>query len=131
MKRKNNVRLAFCIIVLSIVLSTIGRHHICCAEETREIVFKVGGMTCISCNVAVKTALKKLPGVVKAAADYKSGRAEARYISEKVTPKQMIEAVNKIGQYKASVHNSEKPVLLYRKETKSRWQKLKSYITNW
>jgi len=89
-------------------MSTGGINEACCSDGTKNIVLKVEGMTCASCNVAVRIALKKLPGVVEATANYKLGRAEVEYMPEEVTPKQMIEAINKIGKYKASIHNPGK-----------------------
>ncbi len=87
-----------------IIAGVIKNNEACCSEGTKMIVLKVEGMTCSACNLTVKIALKKLPGVVNVIASYKSGRAEVEYVPEKVTPKQMIEAINKIGKYKAGIY---------------------------
>ncbi len=88
-----------------LVVGITNNNQACCSEGTRMVALKIEGMTCASCNVAVKIALKKLDGVVEATANYKLGRAEVEYVPEKVTPQQMIEAINKIGKYKASIYN--------------------------
>ncbi len=79
----------------------------CCSEGAKMVVLKVEGMTCASCNVAVNIALRKLDGVVEATASYRLGRAEVEYVPEKVTPKQMIEAINKLGKYKAGIYKAK------------------------
>jgi len=90
-----------------IIMGVVNGNEACCSKGTKMVVLKVEGMTCRTCNIAVKIALKKLSGVVEATANYKLGRAEVEYVPEKVTPKQMIEAINKIGKYKASIYNTE------------------------
>jgi len=69
------------------------------APET--IPLAVKGMTCVSCEPTVKKALKNLPGVSGVKVSYKKGEAVIEYDPEKVTPEQMIDAINKTG-YSAS-----------------------------
>jgi copper chaperone CopZ len=69
------------------------------AAET--VTLAVKGMTCFFCARPVKKALEKLPGVSGAKVSYKKGEAVVEYDPEKVTPEQMIEAINKTG-YSAS-----------------------------
>ncbi|MFQ5432409.1 MAG: mercuric transporter MerT family protein [Nitrospinota bacterium] len=71
-------------------------------QKTPETIpLAVKGMTCVSCERPVKKALKKLPGVSGAKVSYKKGEAVIEYDPKKVTPEQLIEAINKTG-YSAS-----------------------------
>lgn len=75
------------------------------AEKTasaQTVTLTVEGMTCASCSVAVRTALKKLDGVKDAKVSTSEKRAVVEYEAAKVTPQQMVDAVNKLG-YRASL----------------------------
>ena len=61
----------------------------------------VEGMTCASCKVAVRTALTKLEGVKDARVDVAKKSATVDYDPIKVTPQQLVDAVNRLG-YQAS-----------------------------
>lgn len=63
---------------------------------------RVEGMTCPSCKVAVRTALSKLEGVKDAKVDVAHKRASVEYDPSKVTPQQLVDAVNRLG-YQASL----------------------------
>lgn len=63
---------------------------------------RVDGMTCPSCKVAVRTALSKLDGVKDAKVDVANKRATVEYDPSKVTPQQLVDAVNRLG-YQASI----------------------------
>ncbi len=62
----------------------------------------VEGMTCPSCKVAVRTALSKLGGVKDARVDVVRKSATIDYDPNRVTPHQMVDAVNRLG-YQASL----------------------------
>lgn len=62
----------------------------------------VEGMTCASCGIAVRAALKRLDGVKNARVSVPEKRAFVEYQPGKVTPRQMVDAVNKLG-YRASL----------------------------
>lgn len=66
------------------------------------VTLTVEGMTCASCSVAVRTALKKLDGVRDARVSVEEKRAVVDYDAAKVSPQRMVEAVNRLG-YRASV----------------------------
>lgn len=70
-------------------------------KSPETIPLAVQGMTCVSCEPTVKKALTKLPGVSGVKVSYKTGEAVIEYDPEKVTPEQMIDAINKSG-YSAS-----------------------------
>ena len=75
------------------------------AEKTNSpqtVALTVEGMTCASCTVAVRTALKKLDGVKDAKVSVSEKRALVEYEPTKVTPQQMVDAVNRLG-YRASL----------------------------
>jgi copper chaperone CopZ len=59
-------------------------------------------MTCASCSVAVRIALKRLDGVRDAHVSVEDKRAVIDYEPAKVTPLQMVAEVNRLG-YRASV----------------------------
>lgn len=62
----------------------------------------VEGMTCASCKVAVRTALTKLDGVKEARVDVAQKSASVSYDPGRVTPRQIVDAVNRLG-YQASL----------------------------
>lgn len=77
-------------------------------REVREAVIAVRGMLCSSCAAAVEKALLKLDGVAEAHADVKGDRVVVRYDGEKVTPRQMAEAIRK-GGYQARLPEERAP----------------------
>jgi copper chaperone CopZ len=66
------------------------------------VSLRVEGMTCPSCQVAVRTALSKLDGVKGAKVDVEKKSATVDYDPAKVAPQKMIDAVNRLG-YQASL----------------------------
>lgn len=77
------------------------------ATLSTESVILIEGMTCASCSVAVRTALKKLDGVKDAKVSVADKRAFVEYEPGKVTPQQMVEAINKLG-YRATLPPGQK-----------------------
>lgn len=67
-----------------------------------QVALHIEGMTCASCSITVRVTLEHLDGVKSAVVSVSGKRAQVTYDPSKVTPKQMVEAVNKAG-YKASV----------------------------
>lgn len=87
------------IFLLSITLSD----DVLSAESSvKEIILKVGGMTCASCPAMIKTTLKKLDGIVSADVSFKEAKATVKYQEEKITVEQMIKVIEGIG-FKASL----------------------------
>lgn len=60
-------------------------------------VFKVEGMTCGGCEVGVRLSVKKLDGVEEVEASYEEGRATVTYDAAKVTPEQIVAAIEELG----------------------------------
>ena len=72
------------------------------ALTSTSISLNVEGMSCPSCSVAVRTALKKVDGVKNAKVSVSDKRATVDYDPMKATPQQLIDAVNNLG-YRASL----------------------------
>ena len=64
-------------------------------------VIEVEGMTCPLCTTAIKKSLKKIDGVTKAKVILNSKKATVRF-NDKVTEKQLLEAIKKVG-YKGKI----------------------------
>lgn len=92
------------IFLLSLLLTIVVLNDAVWSAESsvKEVILKVDGMTCASCPTMIKTALKKLDGVVDADVSYKDAKATVKYKEGKVTIEQMIKAIEGIGM-KASL----------------------------
>ncbi|MCL4302084.1 MAG: heavy-metal-associated domain-containing protein [Anaerolineae bacterium] len=71
------------------------------------ITLPVEGMVCPFCAAAVENILGSLDGVVEAKADYIKGLATVSYDPTRVTPTQMVEAINTKSFYRASLPRLE------------------------
>ena len=67
-------------------------------------------MTCANCANTVERALKKTPGVVIAAVNYASERAQVVFDSTQVKPAELIERVRNAG-YDVTLAHAEVPLL--------------------
>lgn len=70
------------------------------AEEKSKIAtipLEITGMICVKCESPLKRAIKKLDGVSRVIVDRLNGKAYVSYDASKVTPQQMVKAVNKTG----------------------------------
>lgn len=65
-----------------------------------QISIPVKGMSCFTCEIAVRTAVKKLPGVIEVKANARDERVIVIYDPEKVSLDELLNAINKTG-YKA------------------------------
>ena len=72
------------------------------APAVSTVTLTVEGMTCASCSVAVRTALRRLEGVQDARVSVEEKRAVVDYDAARVTPQRMVEAINRLG-YRARV----------------------------
>jgi len=70
-------------------------------EKYAKVVFAVDGMTCNSCETHVESEVNKLDGISEAKASYKDGKATIVFDKEKVTEKQIKDAIDSTG-YKAN-----------------------------
>ncbi|WP_211213484.1 metal-binding (seleno)protein [Paucidesulfovibrio longus] len=67
------------------------------AAESQTVDLALEGLTCASCKFAVKAALKRLDGVEQVDVNYEERKATVVYDPEKVTPQQLVDAVNATG----------------------------------
>jgi len=67
------------------------------ASEPKTVVLEVSGMTCSLCNITVRKALERTPGVLEARADFAERRAQAKYDPRKVAPEALAKAVTDAG----------------------------------
>lgn len=72
------------------------------AAQPATVTLAIDGMTCASCGVTIKVALKKLDGVKDATVSFKDKRAQVTYDPARVTPDRMVKAIEDAG-YKARV----------------------------
>jgi len=78
------------------------------AGETKTVLIPVEGMSCVVCAASVKKALQSIDGVQEAEISLERREARVRYVEGKVSPEQLVAAVNKLG-YKAGAPAPEAP----------------------
>jgi copper chaperone CopZ len=61
---------------------------------------KVSGMTCASCDVAVRIAAKTLKAVKTVKVDYPKGTAEVSYDPTQTTPKAIADVITQLSGFK-------------------------------
>lgn len=97
--------LATALIAVAVVSLVLGARPVRAdpaAPGVASVTLRVEGMTCPACKAAVKTAIVRLPGVRDAKVDVAKKSATVEYDASKVSPQQMVEAVNRLG-YEASL----------------------------
>ena len=103
MQRKEINKLTSILVLLAIVtliLLTGFNVYESSAEEiitTQETIIKVDGMVCSMCSFTIKTALKKLDGVIDTDISYKNKEAKVVYVEGKVTKEDMLRAIENAG----------------------------------
>ncbi len=98
-------RIIFSVFVLVCLLFT---NKVLSSEGTvKKVTLKVDGMSCASCPATVKSALKRIPGVISADVSYKEKKATISYYDGKVTVDEMIKAIEDAG-YHADLNTGEK-----------------------
>jgi copper chaperone CopZ len=78
------------------------------AGETKTVLIPVEGMSCVVCAASVKKALQSIDGVQEAEINLERREARVRFVEGKVSPKQLVAAVKKLG-YKAGTPAPEAP----------------------
>ena len=76
------------------------------AESAATSTFHVTGMTCGGCEVGVRHIVNKLEGVQEVEASHEEGTATVTYRVDKVTPDDIIAAIEQLG-YTAELATSE------------------------
>lgn len=74
------------------------------AGEPQLATLDVPSMDCSLCDISVRKALERVPGVVEARADNRQKRAEVKYDPAKVSPADLATALTKSG-FPATVRN--------------------------
>jgi len=74
------------------------------ANGLGRVVIPVEGMSCATCEIAVRHALKRIDGVKSARVSVASKTATVDYEAAKTNPKQLVVAINSTG-YRASLPN--------------------------
>lgn len=67
------------------------------AAEPKTIVLDVPGMTCKFCPITIRKALQKVPGVIKATADYDTKSATVTFDPDKTTTDTLIKTTANAG----------------------------------
>lgn len=65
--------------------------------NTKQVTFTVKGMTCASCEPAIRLALEKTPGVKRADVSYERGNAIVDYDPKVTTPEKLRNIINGTG----------------------------------
>lgn len=73
------------------------------APDTATARLHISGMTCGTCPVTARTALRKLPGVFSAAVTLEDSLGVVRYDPRKVTPTEMAAHLTRVTGYGARV----------------------------
>jgi mercuric ion binding protein len=80
-------------------------------QDTATARMHISGMTCATCPVTARTALKKLAGVFEATVTLDDSLGVVRYDPQRVTPKQIAAHLTRLTGYKtALLPDSAKPV---------------------
>lgn len=74
------------------------------AFGSEAVILDVAGMSCSLCEITVKKALERVPGVVAAKADNDLKRAEVKFDPAKVAPSELAAILSKSG-FPASVRS--------------------------
>ena len=75
----------------------------------KEILFTVTGMTCGGCERNIKQALERLAGVKTAAVDRTKQEARVTVEEGKVSPNQMVTAIQTAGKFQARLVTTPSP----------------------
>jgi mercuric ion binding protein len=73
------------------------------AADTTTVRMRITGMTCATCQVTARVALKKLDGVYDATVTYDDSLAVVRYDQKRVNAAQIASHLTRLTGYKANV----------------------------
>ena len=94
-------------VVLAIALTDFNTSALGEGTSTQEVTLKVDGMTCKMCPLTIKTALKRLDGVVDADVIYEDKEVKVRYEKDKVTADEIIKVIENAGNYRVTLLDKE------------------------
>ncbi len=92
------------VVVAILMIAGIGRAEIASAEQA---CYEVQGMTCATCGITVKSAVKKIKGVQEVKASVEKKDAVVQFDSNQTNVDAIKKAINDIG-YKATVQECKK-----------------------
>lgn len=75
--------------------------NLTCAGETKKACFNVEGMTCATCPITTKAAIKKLDGIKNAQVSFEMKNAIVSYDLALTNPKEIKAKIDSVG-YKAT-----------------------------
>lgn len=78
-------------------------------SAAQSVTLAVKGMTCAGCELATRTVLTRLPGVVTAEVSYEKATAVVTYDLAKVTVTQMVAAIKTLGYTATKVEVKSTP----------------------
>jgi Cu+-exporting ATPase len=73
-------------------------------EDTRELIFKAEGITCLSCAGDMETVLQEKEGIINASVDFAEETVTVRYNPRKLDRKEVFFAVRKLGYTIKIIH---------------------------
>ncbi len=101
-------RIGMVVFLLALLTSTSGRaadpqQTVAVANQSaaQTCTLKVSGMTCASCDVAVRLAAKSVSGVTAVKVDYAKAKADVTYDPTKTNPQAIAAAITKVSGFKA------------------------------
>lgn len=65
--------------------------------NSKRVTFTVTGMTCVTCEPAIRLALEKTQGVIRTDVSYERGNAIVDYDPQQTTPEKLREVINGTG----------------------------------
>lgn len=94
-------------VVASEVKDAESRSNAFQAIESETIQLAIKGMTCAGCEAHITHAVSELEGIEEVDASYEDGKATVKYHPDKVSKKEIVEAINETG-YRV-IEKSKKP----------------------
>lgn len=84
-------------ILLSVIFVLASTQSTVAEAAIRTTILNVSGMTCVTCPLTIRTALKKVPGVSKVAVSYKTKQAVVTFDDAKTSVKTLRETTANVG----------------------------------
>ena len=82
----------------------------------------INGMTCSSCVHMIETSLAKIPGVESAVVTLNTARGKIKFNTSKLGPRDIVEAINKLGFHASLASDSNNKHYLDHKEEIRKWR---------
>src|SRR5438128_10274267 len=79
-----------------------GRPQLPVSQAGAVVIIPVEGMSCVSCAATVKKTLQTIAGVAEVEVSLEHRTARIRYVDGKVSPDQLVAAINRLG-YRAGL----------------------------